>query len=292
MGKIFTWIKTHKLTSILFLIVFSLLYIKFYPNLPTTPITDTIPSYSSGASPFGVQIGKTANVAPAPEITNRMVITESYLSLLVNNVTLVQKQILQKTVQLGGYMINSNINNPQDVPTATITIRIPKDKLSLALESFKSLSVKVVSENLSGEDITDQYVDNKSRLDTLDQTKAKLEEILTKAVDVSDILNIQREIINVQSQIDAIKGQQNYLQKSAETAKLTVYLSTDELALPYAPETTWRPQVIFKQAVRSLIGNIRKIGTVLVWLLVYSIVWIPIVLLILFIRKIKSSQNV
>ena len=185
-------------------------------------------------------------------------------------------------------MVESNLNNPQDAPTATVTVRVPSVKLQQALETLRGLAVKVVSENLSGQDVTDEFVDNEARLETLEKTKAKFEEILDNAISVQDILTVQREIISLQSQIDAVKGQQNYLEKSAQMAKLTMYLSTDELALPYAPSETWRPAVIFKQAVRSLLGSARKLGTLVIWLAVYSIIWLPALLLIYYFKKRKS----
>ena len=127
-----------------------------------------------------------------------------------------------------------------------------------------------------------------SRPSTLEKTKAKFEEILEAATEIQDILQVQREIINLQAEIDAVIGQQKYLEQSAKLARLTVYLSTDELALPYAPSETWRPVVIFRQAVRSLIYQMRKIGTALIWLAVYSVIWIPALLLIYYFKKRKS----
>ena len=228
---------------------------------------------------------------PTTDVANRMVISESYLSLLVKDVRASLNQIIQTVESMGGYMVTSYLNNPQDAPTATLTVRVPSDQLQSALEQFRGLAVKVVSENLSGQDVTDEYVDNQARLETLEKTKAKFEEIFDKATRIEDILNVQQQIINLQSQIDAVIGQQNYLEKNAQMARLTIYLSTDELALPYAPSETWRPEVIFRQAVRSLIGHLRRLGTALIWLAVYSIVLIPTLLLVrYFMRKVKNGQ--
>jgi len=46
-----------------------------------------------------------------------------------------------------------------------------------------------------------------------------------------------------------------YFEQSAKLTKITVYLSTDELSLPYAPTNQWRPLVIVKEAFRSLIST-------------------------------------
>jgi hypothetical protein len=90
---------------------------------------------------------------------------------------------------------------------------------------------------------------------------------------VSDMLNVQRELLNVQQQIDAIKGQQAYLEGSAKLTRISVYLSTDELALPYAPDDSWRPSVVLKEAIRSLILNVRGILNALIWIAVFFPFW-------------------
>ena len=223
--------------------------------------------------------------APNANIKNRLVITNSYLSLQVSKVAAVQKQVIKKAEELGGYMVNSSIENPSDVASATVTVRIPSKQLENALQYYRSLSIKVISENLQGDDVTDQYVDFAAQLKTYEKTKTIFEQMLDKATNIQDILEVQREIINVQSSIDSIKGQMDYLKKNAEMAKITLYLSTDELALPYAPTDTWRPSVIFKQAVRSLVGTVRRIGSLAIWIGVYAIIWVPILLIVLYIRR-------
>lgn len=304
MNRIFIWIKTHKLTFILLLVVLYLLYNKFLTPLSYYKTADTfsgMPRFVGSTIPQtgGGAIGGSSmldmmpplnEAPPAPDVTNRLVMRESYLSLLVKSVVDGQKQVIQTAENLGGYMVQSNLNNPQDAPTASVTVRVPAARLQDALQSLRTLAVKVVSENLSGQDVTDEFVDNEARLATLEKTKAKFEEILDKATNVQDILTVQQQIISLQSQIDAVKGQQNYLEKNAQMARLTAYLSTDELALPYAPSESWRPEVIFKQAVRSLVLEVRKLGTAIIWLAVYSVVWLPILLLVLFLKRRKTTQ--
>lgn len=298
MSGIFAWIKNHKLTFVLLLVFAYFLYSKFFSvglykmsgYGSTESVSMNQASLGSKAFPGigGIDPGffpPTQEAPPAPEVKDRKVIRESYLSLLVNNVTQVQKLIIQKAEQLGGYMVSSNLNNPQEAATATVIARVPSNKLDQALEAYRGFAVKVISENLNGQDVTDQYVDNEARLEKLMQTKAKFEEIYDRARTIQEILDVQNQILSIQSQIDQIKGQQQYLEQNARLAKITIYLSTDEFALPYAPSDMWRPEVIFKQAVRSLIGLFRKAGTAAIWLAVYSIIWIPVSLLLYFLKK-------
>lgn len=304
--NIWEWIKNNKLSAFLLLILAFIIGKNLFPNFAyrvkySQPIYDAagsnesiLPKAGGGAlgtpSLSGIAPLISREYAPAPEVKDRLVIQNSYLSLLVKNVRETADKIIEYTKTNGGYMVNSFLENPQESPTGNVTIRLPAKNLSSVLEYFRSQAIKVVSENLSGEDVTDQYTDIEARLVTLNKTKAKFEEILERAAKVQDILEVQREIINLQSQIDSYKGQQQYLEKSSQMAKITIYLSTDEIALPYAPTEAWRPDIIFKLAVRSMIGRLRKVGTALIWLAVYSIIWVPLLIIFLLIRK-KLRKN-
>lgn len=222
------------------------------------------------------------------ETQSRLVIKESYLSLVVKNVFMAQKKILEITKKLGGFMVQSYLDNPQEAASATVTVRLPAKKLDKALDEFKKIAVKVVSENLSGTDVTEEYTNIEARLTTLYKTKAKFEEIMEKAAKVEEIVEVQRELINLQQQIDALIGQKKYLEKNVQLSKITIYLSTDELSLPYAPNESWRPEVVFKQAVRSLVLTLRKIATVTIWTVVYLPLILPLIAIYYFWKKKKK----
>ncbi|OGK37662.1 hypothetical protein A3F03_03355 [Candidatus Roizmanbacteria bacterium RIFCSPHIGHO2_12_FULL_41_11] len=294
MGRIIDWIKTHKLVVFLFLLVAYFVFRDNFAYRLATPLSggvmmdrgysaDVIEAPSLAKSNFmGVGGGGPSQPISQQE---RMVIQESSVSLLVKNVEITKKAILTRVANLGGFMVNTNIQNPDEAATGTLVLRIPAKQMESTLEYFKTQAVKVVSENIQGEDVTDQYTDIQARMDTLQKTKNKLEEILDKATAVPDILEVQRELINLQSQIDSLKGQEEYLAKNTQMARVTVYLSTDELALPYAPSEAWRPQLIFKQSIRSLIGTLRSLGSLAIRLAVYSVIWLPIVGIIYFLKR-------
>ncbi len=299
---ILNWIKKNKLTSLLVLIILFLLLKNNFSlySYKTTPFLErneynyapklTAPAFTGTNQTTSNILAPPQEAAPVNNVNDRLVTKESYLSLLVKNVVSVQKEIIKKAESLGGYMVNSNLNNPQEAASATVVVRVPSNKLDEALDYFRGLSVKVISENLQGQDVTDQYVDTEARLSTLLKTKARFEEIMEKATQIYDILNVQREIINLQSQIDSLKGQKKSFEQNVQMAKLTIYLSTDELALPYAPSDMWRPEVVFKKAVRSLIINLRKIGTILIWIAVYSVIWVPLAIIALIFYRRKKVK--
>lgn len=282
------------------LIIIVILVIVLIGRRSSSPLYKSVNSLPSVGGGFGEvadlkMTGSTGlpsyEAAPAPNVKDRLVVKNSTLSLLVNEVANVQKQIIQKTESLGGYMVDSNLNSPEGIKSGNVTVRIPAKKLEEALDFFRSLSIRVVSENLTGYDVTDQYVDIQARLEILNKTKAKFEEILNKAATVSEMMEVQRSLISLQDQIDSLKGQEDYLVKNADNARITVYLSTDELSLPYAPSQPWRPTVIFKQAVRSLVGALRGLGTLMIWIVVFSVIWLPTLIIYLLWRKRRSQVN-
>jgi len=245
------------------------------------------PSFKTGlvSNYFGRQV-------PPSESTDRLIIQDTSLSLQVKDVAKAINEIEETTRAFGGFLISSHLSKPQDAASGSISVRIPEDKRKEAMSSFKNYAVKVVSESVSGTDVTDQYVDLEARLEVLNKTKIKYEEILQKAEEVKDLLSVQRELINLQSQIDSLKGQQKYFEQSAKLSKVVIYLSTDELALPYAPTNEWRPRVIFKEAVRSLIGLIRNVGSLIIWTVVFIPVIVPVWIIVSFIKRKRQRINI
>lgn len=221
---------------------------------------------------------------------DRLVVQETSLSLVVTKVRESTDSIIEKAKQLEGYLVSSSLSQPEEAPFSSVIIRVPSDKLKDALQYLRSLAVKVTSENVIGTDVTDEYVDIDSRLATLQSTKTKFESILNQATQIQDILNVQREIISLQDQIDSLKGRQKYLEQTAKLSKIIVYLSTDELALPYAPTGTFRPAVIFKMAVRSLVGLLRGAASLSIWVIVYAVIWVPLLVGVIVIRKLRSGR--
>ena len=229
--------------------------------------------------------------APVTDVTNRKVVTDSNFSLLVKDVTETIGKIKEQTTALSGYMVTANINSAEYGNTASIQVRVPIEKVEDFIKYLRGLAVKVVSENVNGHDVTDQYVDIERRLGDLESQRLKMQAILDKATTVEEMMEVQRAIFSVQDQIDSYKGQLLYLDGTTKTSKVTIYLATDELELPYTPDNPWRPEVVFKKAVRSMIGNLQKVGSAGIWLAVYLPLVAILIILVIGIRKLLSRKK-
>jgi len=297
MQKVIDWIKNNKLAAILLLITgyyifhgsfkFSNLALKSRQNLSSSEmemeVANQLPASVGGMNPNSNRFHQ--QPAPVSDVEERLVVKESNISLLVEDVRETSDKIINYAEDQGGYMVSSSITQPQEAPYAQLALRIPSAKLKEILDYFRSLAIKVTSEKLIGRDISDEYEDIEARLATLIKTKARFEKIMEQAVKIDDILRVQREIINLQRQIDSLKGRQQYLRQTAKLAKVTIYMSTDEIALPYAPSETFRPKMIAKMAIRSLIKNLRKVVAAAIWIVIYSLIWLPVLAAVIFVRR-------
>jgi len=299
--KLFQWLKENKLVAVLSLIIFFLLLknsnllFSLSPRVSQPNYQYPMVDEAEEAPLAGSQLMKESVIPPSqpttpyPEQKTRMVVESSNISLVVDQVQAKVDQVLDYVKEKKGYMVSSSINQLQEAPFAQLVVRLPREELRPALKYLRQIAVKVTSENLKGRDVTDQYLDLQARLKTFEKTKAKYEKILDQATTVEEILKVERQIINLQEQIDQLKGREQYLEKTAENAKLTVYLSTDELSLPYTPEEpAFRPKVIFKKAVRSLVKSLRGLAKIIIWLAVYSLIWVPLLLVFYWLKKRKK----
>lgn len=295
MSKIFTWIK-HNLLVIILVIVILFLGFKNTVSLNSTRYGDYAVSLPGNYQSKG---GMTESYAPSyydsatPQmnVAERKVVTQSNVSLLVKDVRVTIDKISDEVVAKSGYVVNTYITTPEEGSSGSISIRVPADQLKPVLTFLRNNAVKVVSENISGHDVTDQYVDIEARLAVLNTTKATFQAMMSKAVTLDEIMRVQQQIFSIQDQIDSYKGQLAYMDATSSSTLFSISLSTDELSLPYAPDNAWRPTVIFKHAVRSLVGTLRGLGTLGIWLAVYSIVWGPIILAVLFIRRLIRNRR-
>lgn len=204
------------------------------------------------------------------DASNRKQIVSGDLSLQVSDVKQTVQTVEQKTAELGGFVVSSSLNNPGEASSGYMSVRVPSAQSQAFLDFARGQAVKVVSENFYGQDVTDQYTDLEAQRALLTETKTRFEGIYRGASTTEDILEVQRQILDIQRQLDAITGQLKYLENVTDSTLISLHLSTDDLSLPYAPDDEWRPAVVFKTAVRSLVRSMRGFADTLIWVAVYA----------------------
>jgi hypothetical protein len=201
-------------------------------------------------------------------VTDRMIVRTASLSLVVKDTEKTLADIERLATELEGYVSNLQTWRYNDQLAGSVTVRIPEGSFDQARERIKELAIELESENVSGQDVTEEYVDLEARLHNLEVAEEELLELLDSAQekhgDAESILAIYNEITNVRQQIEQIKGRMQYLENSAALATLTINLTPEEMEEPVV-EPGWEPLKQARDALRALVDALQALTDLLIW---------------------------
>lgn len=216
------------------------------------------------------------------ESSERIVIKNANLEIVVNAPDESMETIGRMAEEMGGFVVSANLymaqlSDGQEVPRASITIRVPADRLDEALTKIESESDRLpLTKNIQSQDITRDYTDLQSRLKNLEATEAQLMEIMASANKTEDVLNVFDQLTRVREQIEVIKGQIKYYEESARLSAISVELIPNEVIQPITIGG-WQPVGVIKDAIQSLIIALQGLFYVVIRIILYIL---PIMLII------------
>lgn len=243
--------------------------------MPTAGPAAIEPAYSNEAA--GSASG--APDAAAQPGFPRLVIKTATLSIEVENVAEAETRISARAQELGGYVVSLQTNGTEAGRTAVITIRVPAQRFDEALSGVEGLARKVFSRTISGDDVTEEFVDLESRLRNLEATRDRLLELLGRADEVEDALQVNQALTEVQGEIEQIQGRMKYLQQSAAFSTITVEVRPVPPPPAIIEEDGWKPLNVAREALRGLIAFGQELVNFGIILLIWSPVWLPLLLL-------------
>ena len=237
------------------------------PAAPPAPAAAARPASGGGAN-TGAAADQAQQNLPA---FDRMIIRTVTMTIAVANVQESFRQVEQIVAEQKGYLSGTQIRQEGDRQTATMTIRVPADPATYqaTLERLRGIAERVMDEQSQAQDVTEEYVDIDARLRTLKASEESLLALLGKAQKVDDIIQVQRELTNVRSQIEQIQGRKQALERRADMATITL---TIREAGSFA-RAGWSPGGAFEEAVRALGSALRGVVTFAIWLAVFSPIW-------------------
>lgn len=242
------------------------------------PMVKRDSSQGAGSAPsvttYKAADGKTAN---AP--TDRIVIKNADMSIVVDDPFAAMESITRLASEMGGYVVSSRtykITSESDVevPEADITIRVLSDKLDGALERIRKLvkdtGKDIRSESITGQDITLEYIDLQSRLGNLEQTEKQLLRIQETATKTDDVLNVLTRLNDIRQQIESIKGQIKYYDESSRLSAIHVQLVA---AAGISPITIggWEPVGVARDALQALVYFGKFLVNALIWIAIFFV---------------------
>ncbi len=231
-------------------------------------------------------------VISAEQDVKRIVIKNANLSIVVDDPAKTMDEISALADELNGYVVSANLNkytteNNIEVPHATITIRVPAEKLTEAIEAIeKKSNQEPLSKSIDSQDITSEYTDLQSRLRNLESTEEQLRKIMDEAVRTEDVLAVYNQLVSIREQIEVVKGQIKYYDEAAALSAISVDILANEAVQPLTIGG-WQPVGVAKDAVQALINTLKVLANIVIWLIIF-ILPILLVLFVIFFLPIRA----
>ena len=198
-----------------------------------------VPSASSAPQKMaGSQAGAgttARRLAPASSI-----IYTAQLTVRAANVSSAADQAAQIAEGAGGYVSNETASSDPDHPseaTASVQLKIPVASYPVTLGQLSSRLGTQLSLQQQAQDVTQQVADVNSQVTSDEAAIAQLRALLSHAGSVGDLLSVQNQINEEESNLESMQAQQRAL--SHETTYATVTLT---LLGPKAKPLVHRPK--------------------------------------------------
>jgi hypothetical protein len=201
-----------------------------YASSSANRLVDSVPAYSTGMRTSEQESGKA-------ETAERKIVKKGTIKFETTDVNETKSLITQTVQELNGYISNDNVAGYSSRLEHRLTIRVPADKFDSLLNTISQSVAKLDSKIIEVLDVTEEYIDMDARTKTKKELQNRYVALLERAETVEDILRIEKEIGNLQTEIESVEGRMRYLKDRIAFSTLTVTyyqeLQEKETAVPF-----------------------------------------------------------
>lgn len=215
--------------------------------------------------------------------SNMMIVRDADVTVEVASLEAFDSYITQRVADYGGYFESQEINDYSSSYStsrwAYYTVRVPQADLDGFLGDVEEEST-ITSKSISSEDVSLDYVDIKSRISALETEKDNLTRLLDQADQVSDIIEIEEQLSDVQYRLDSYNSQKLILEGRVSYSTVSIRAREDRtVAHPVASafSVNFKEEMLdgLSSAVDTLVGIITAIPVIaIVSAFVMLFIWI------------------
>lgn len=193
----------------------------------------------------------------------RKLIKRGDVSFETNDLSKTKQSISEGVKKYNGYIANENEYKSSNRISNAVTVRIPSKHFDSFLADISADVTKFDSKNISVSDVTEEFLDVQARLKVKKALEERYSELLKKAKSVKEILEVERELTNVRSDIESMEGRLKYLQNQVSFSTLTINFYKVQIVRS-SEDNFWRR---LAQAFNNGISNIKWffIGLINIW---------------------------
>ena len=205
---------------------------------------------------------------------DRKIVKTAELGISARDVRASAARAQQAATRFGGTILSSQTYRAENAVYADMVISVPSDHFEEALDELRGLGERVTADTISGQDVTEEYVDLRSRERNLLAAEQKLLDLYSRANNVQDALAIQRELTGIRGQMEQVRGRMQYLEQSSDTSQIS--LSIQPVASPPKPPPAWDPSLVVARAWTASLAVLQTLATAILSTLVFGWWLIPL----------------
>jgi len=165
------------------------------------------------------------NTPISQQNTSAKIIKDGNMSLEVNDIHASKQQVDSLLHQNKAYYSNERFNNSTYEFNYILTLRIPNNHFELFIASLESGNANVTFKEITARDVTDQFIDLEARLTNKKSYLKRYRELLSKAKNIKEILEIQEKIRAIEEELESTAGQLKYLNDQINYSTLRLVLT-------------------------------------------------------------------
>jgi hypothetical protein len=180
----------------------------------------------------------------SPVVTAQKLIRTMSMDVETDNMDDLLAFLDTKVAALGGYMEERNVRNGSQSSTrryryANMTIRVPVERLDEMVEHISGRS-NVVNYQENADDITLSYVATQSRLKALEVEQERLLELLAKADNMTDLLQIEQRLTEVRTELENVASRLRLYDNLVDYGTVELQITEVQVFTVVEEETVWQ----------------------------------------------------
>jgi hypothetical protein len=207
---------------------------------------------------------------------DRRVVKTAELGIRADDVRRNAARAQEVAARFGGSIVSSQTYRADGSVYADLVISVPSGQFEEALDELRGLGEEVTTDTISGEDVTEEYVDLQSRERNLLAAEQTLLDLYDRADDVQDALAVGRELTDVRGQIEQVQGRIQYLKQSTDSSSIS--LSITPVTPPPKPPPAWDPSLVVARAWTASLAVLQTLATAVLSTLVFGWWLVPLLL--------------
>ncbi len=169
--------------------------------------------------------------APSPEYSEDIpepeakVIKTGDVKIEVEEYAAALKKIKATVAKYHGTIMSENESSYSYGIENNLTIRIKSDLFDTLLNRITQ-GQKVVSKDISAQDVTEEFVDIQTRLKSKKEVRDRYSDLLKQAHTINEIVTVEEQLRRIQEEIEAKEGRLKYLKNRTQFS--TINLTIDQ----------------------------------------------------------------